>query len=392
MKDAVIVAYGRSAVGKASKGMLRNTRPEDYAAQVLSGVLQQVPQLDPAEIDDIVIGCAFPEAEQGLNTGRNIGLRAGIPHTVPAQTVNRFCSSGLQSIAIAANSIMSGQAEVVLAGGVESMTMIPMGGNIVAPNPNLMEIYPEAYMSMGITAENVADRYSITRQEQDEFAYHSHMKAATAQASGKFNSQIIPVDAFQVISGKDGIPVVEKVVFDRDEGVRTNLTKEALQKLPAVFKKNGTVTPGNASQMSDGAAAILLMSAKKTAQLEIVPIARFVSYAVAGVAPAVMGIGPVEAVPKALKLAGIQAGNLDLIELNEAFASQSIACVRELKLDPDIVNVNGGAIAIGHPLGCTGTLLTAKLLAELSRRKRRYGMVSMCIGGGMGAAAIFESL
>ncbi|MEG2175717.1 MAG: thiolase family protein [Oscillibacter sp.] len=392
MKEAVIVAFGRSAIGKAPKGILKDTRPDDYAPQVLRGVLAKLPQLDPAIIDDIVLGCAFPEAEQGVNTARLVALHAGVPECVSAYTINRFCASGLQSIANAANSIMAGQNEVVVAGGMESMSAIPMGGNFILANSYLMENNPDSLLPMGNTAENVAAKYGITREEQDAFGYNSHLKAAKAQAEGKFDAEIIPVDAVKVTHDAQGNPVRTTVTFQKDEGVRPNITKEALAKLPTVFQKNGTVTPGNASQMSDGASFVVLMEKEKAAALGIPAIARFVSFASAGVDPALMGLGPIAAIPKALKLAGLTTDDIDLFELNEAFASQAIACVRELGLDEEKVNVNGGAIALGHPLACTGSFLTCKLLPELARRKARYGVVSMCVGGGMGSAAVMELL
>lgn len=392
MKEAVIVAFGRSAVGKAPKGKLKDTCPTEFGAQVLKGVLEKLPQLDQSQIDDIVVGCAFPEAEQGLNVARTIALRAGVPESVPAYTLNRFCASGLQSIADAANSIMAGQAEIVVAGGVESMSKVPMGGNMLIPNAYFMDHYPAAHVAMGTTAENVAAKYGITREEQDAFGYASHIKAAKAQAEGKFDAEIIPVDAVKVVKDENGRPVTTTVPFVKDEGVRPNVTMEALAKLPTVFKKNGTVTPGNASQMSDGAAFVVLMEKERAISMGVKPIARFVSFASAGVDPNLMGIGPIAAIPKALKLAGITKDDLDLIELNEAFASQALACTRELGLNPEIINVNGGAIALGHPLACTGSFLTCKLLPEMARRGGRYGLVSMCIGGGMGAAAVMELL
>lgn len=392
MKEAVIAAFGRSAIGKAPKGKLKDTCPTEFGAQVLKGVLNKLPQLDQSQIDDIVVGCAFPEAEQGLNVARTIALRAGVPESVPAYTLNRFCASGLQSIADAANSIMAGQAEIVVAGGVESMSKVPMGGNLLIPNAYFMDHYPAAHVAMGTTAENVAAKYGVTREDQDIFAYDSHIKAAKAQAEGKFAPEIIPVEAVQVAADEKGNPVKKLVRFDRDEGVRPNITMEGLDKLPTVFKKNGTVTPGNASQMSDGAAFVVLMEKERALSLGITPVARFISFASAGVDPNLMGIGPIAAIPKALKLAGISKDNLDLIELNEAFASQSLACIRELELNPERVNVNGGAIALGHPLACTGSFLTCKLLPELARRGGRYGLVGMCIGGGMGAAAVMELL
>lgn len=391
MREAVIVAYGRSAVGRAPKGKLKHTRPEDVAAQVIKGVLGKVPTLDPALIEDVVFGCAFPEAEQGMNTAKVIATRAELPENVPAQTVNRFCSSGLQTIAIAANSIMAGQADVVLAGGVEFMSTVPMGGNIIAPNPYLMENAPAIYMSMGLTAENVADKYGVTREMQDAFAEESHRRAAAAQQEGKFDEEIIPVDAVRPVLDVNGQAIgQESFVFFKDEGVRAGTTAQGLSKLKTVFKNGGSVTAGNASQMSDGAAAVVVMSREKAEELGIKPLAVFKSFASAGVPAELMGIGPIAAIPKALDIAGLKKDDIDLIELNEAFASQSIACINELGLDTEKVNVNGGAIALGHPLGCTGSFLTCKLLSEMKRRDSQYGMVSMCIGGGMGAAAVFE--
>lgn len=390
MKEAVIVSLGRSAVGKAPKGSLRYTRPESLASQVMSGVLKKVPQLKMEDISDVIVGCAFPEAEQGMNMGRLIALRAGLPKEVAAQTVNRFCSSGLQSIATAANAIMAGQSEVILAGGVESMSLIPMGGNNYLPDPSLIETNPEAYMAMGITAENVASQYKITREQQDEFGVASNAKAAEAQKAGKFKEEIIPVEGIRPVKDSQGRVAYETFIFDKDEGIRANTTMESLGKLKPAFKNNGSVTAGNSSQMSDAAAFVLLMSKEKAEALGLEPIATFKSFAVGGVDPSVMGLGPIVAIPKALKLAGVSKDDIDIIELNEAFASQSIACIQELGLNKEIVNVNGGAIALGHPLGCTGTFLTIKTLCELRRRKEKYGLVSMCIGGGMGAAAVFE--
>ena len=389
MKEAVIVAYGRSPIGRAGKGSLSHTRPEEFAAQVLSGVLDKLPQLDLSQIDDVIMGCAFPEAEQGMNVARVIAQRAGLPDEVPGQTVNRFCSSGLQTIATAAYAIMSGQQEIVVAGGVESMSLVPMGGNILAPNPYLMETRPNSYETMGITAENVASQFNVTREMQDAFAVESHLRAAKAQAEGKFDSTIIPVQAVRPVA-KDGVLENESFTFTRDEGIRANSSMESLGRLRPVFKARGSVTAGNSSQMSDGAAITVLMSKEKAEELGITPIASFRAFAVAGVAPEIMGMGPAAAIPKVLKVADLSTDDIDLIELNEAFASQAIACVNELNLDSDKVNVNGGAIALGHPLGCTGSFLTAKLLSELERRDQRYGIVSMCIGGGMGAAAVFE--
>ena len=390
MQEVVIVACGRSAVGKAPKGSLRNTRPDDLAAQVLKGTLQKLPGLDSALIDDFILGCAFPEAEQGMNMARTVWLRAGLPDSVSAYTINRFCASGLQAVASAANSIMAGQADIVLAGGVESMSMVPMGGNVPAPNPYLMEHYPQAHISMGITAENVAELYGVTRQEQDAFACDSHIKAFAARQQGRFDEQIIPVEALRSVTDEKGKPGIERFVFDRDEGVRQNISLDGLAKLRPVFKAGGSVTAGNASQTSDGAAMVLLASADKAKELGLRPIARFLSYATAGVDPALMGIGPIEAIPKALRRANVQLRDIGLVELNEAFASQALACIKTLEIRPEIVNVNGGAIALGHPLGCTGAFLTTKLLSEMALRGEKYGLVSMCIGGGMGAAAVFE--
>ena len=392
MKDAVIVALGRSPIGKAPKGVLRLSRPEDIGAQVLTGVLKQVPQLRPHDIDDVIVGCAFPEAEQGMNLAKIIISKA-VPGTdIPGQTVNRFCSSGLQTIASAANAIMAGQADVMIAGGVEFMSTIPMGGNSAYPNPDLMATQPQAYTSMGITAENVAEKYGVTRQMQDEFAMESHRRAAEARSSGRFGEEIIPVEAVTTDLDTAGHTRMGKVTVSDDEGIRPQTTMESLGKLRTVFKAGGTVTPGNASQTSDGAAFAVLMSAEKAQELGIKPLARFVGFAAAGVPAELMGTGPIAAIPKALKRAGLEIADIDLFELNEAFASQALASIRTLGLDQAKVNVNGGAIAMGHPLGCTGTLLTVKLIHELRRRSARYGVVSMCIGGGMGAAGIFERI
>ena len=391
MREAVIVAYGRSAIGKSPKGTLKDTRPEEYAAQVIKGTLAKVPTFDPALIDDIILGCAFQEAETGTNVARNIGLLAGIPDTVSAQTVNRFCSSGLQSIAMGANSIMAGQADIILAGGVETMSMVPMGGNLNVPNVKLgTEVMPTAMTAMGNTAENVAVKYSISREEQDEFAFNSHKKAEAAQAAGKFDDEIIPVDAVKYKTDENGrvVKYVEK--FSKDEGIRYNLKMEDLTKLKPVFQKDGTVTAGNASQMNDAAACVLLMSKEKAEELGLKPIAKFVSFAVAGCAPELMGLGPVYAVPKALKLAGLKQDDIDVWELNEAFSAQALGCIKEMGLDTAKVNPNGGGVALGHPLGCTGSMLTCKLLSELKRQGKKYGVVTMCIGGGMGAAGVYE--
>ncbi|MDR1028128.1 MAG: thiolase family protein [Clostridiales Family XIII bacterium] len=392
MRNAVIAACGRSAIGKAPKGALRDTRSDDIGATVLRGVLARARGLNPEMIDDFILGCAFPEAEQGCNVSKIVSSLAGLPACVPAQTVNRFCASGLQSVAAAANAIMAGQADAVAAGGIESMSMIPMGGNLFTANPRLMESYPDPYMAMGITAENVAEKYGVTREAQDEFAYDSHMKAAAAQRSGLFDAEIIPVEAVRAEIGADGKPIKETKTFVKDEGIRATVTLEGLAALKPVFKRDGSVTAGNASQMSDGAAMTVLMSEDKARKLGVKPLARIRSFSAVGVDPALMGIGPAEAIPKALKIAGLDLKDIQLIELNEAFASQSVACIKELGLNPKIVNVNGGAIALGHPLGCTGSLLLTKLLYEMERRGNRFGLVSMCVGGGMGAAAVFERM
>ena len=390
MKEAVIVAMGRSAIGKAGRGSLRQTRPDDYGAALLEGVLKRAGQLDRSMIEDLIIGCATPEAEQGMNMARIIALRAGLPTSVAGMTVNRFCSSGLQTIAIAAQSIQTGMNEVLVAGGVESMSRLPMGGYNISPNPYLAENYPESYMSMGHTAEEVARRFEISRAEQDEFALRSHQRAAAAIESGKFKEEIIPLEVTLSDSDETGKPRAQKMVFDTDEGVRKDTSLEALAKLKPAFNVTGTVTAGNSSQTSDGAAALVMMSADRAAQEGLKPLGVFRSFAVAGVDPDIMGVGPVAAVPKALEKAGLTIDDLDLIELNEAFASQSLYVIRELGMNPDKVNVNGGAIALGHPLGCTGSRQTVTLLHELARRNGRYGLVTMCIGGGMGAAGVFE--
>jgi acetyl-CoA acyltransferase len=392
MREAVIVGALRTAVGKAPHGTLRETRPDDMAAAVIAELTRRVPGLKPEEIEDVIIGCAFPEAEQGLNMARAAALRAGLPNTVPGQTVNRFCSSGLQTIALAAERIMSGFADIIIAGGAESMSMIPMSGNTYAPDPYLAEHYPTAYTSMGITAENVARKYGVEREEQDAFALQSHVKAAAAIREGRFKDEVVPLAVVKRQFLREGKPHIttKEVIFDTDEGVRFDSSAEALGKLKSVFHAKGTVTAGNSSQTSDGAAAAVVMSREKAEQLGLKPLGLFRAFAVAGVPPELMGIGPVEAIPKALRLAGLTLNQIDLIELNEAFAAQALVVINELKLPPERVNVNGGAIALGHPLGCTGAKLTATLLHEMRRRKARYGMVTMCIGGGMGAAGIFE--
>lgn len=380
LKQAVIVASRRSAVGKGGKGTLRNTRPDDLAAQVIRKTLDDLPALPKEIIDDVILGCAMPEAEQGLNVARVIGLDAGLPNSSSAVTVNRFCSSGLQTIAMAAERIMVGAIDCAIAGGVESMSMVPMGGNKAMLNPRLVAERPELYISMGLTAENVAKQFEISREDQDAFSLRSHQRAIAAIEAGKFKDEIVPVTT------------AEGTTFDTDEGPRADTTLEALAKLRAVFHVKGSVTAGNSSQVSDGAAAAVVMSAERAKALGLKPLARFVGFAVAGVAPEIMGIGPIEAIPKVLKQTGLSLSDIDVIELNEAFASQSLAVVRKLGIDEDKTNVNGGAIALGHPLGCTGAKLTATMLAELHRREGRYGMVTMCIGGGMGAAGIFERM
>ena len=392
-REAVIVAASRTAVGRAKKGVTRNVRPEDMAVAVIQDLLGRVEgKLDPARVDDLVLGCALPEGAQGLNVARPIGLRAGLPVDVPAQTINRFCSSGLQSIAIGAERIIANGADIVIAGGVESMSAVPMTGYHLSLDPWIVENNPEVYMSMGLTAERVAEEFSITREDQDEFSYHSHRKAAEAVDSGKFDDEIVPIEFDEVWIEADGTRMREPQVFMTDEHLRRETSLEGLAGLRPVFKKNGTVTAGNSSPLSDGAAAVLIMEADTAAELGIEPIARFVGFSAAGVRPEIMGVGPVKAVPRVLERTGIQLGDIELIELNEAFASQSVAVMRELEFDPELLNVNGGAIALGHPLGCTGAKLTTQLINEMKRRDSRYGLVTMCIGGGMGAAGIFENL
>ncbi len=390
MREAVIVAGARTPVGRAKRGTLKNTRPDDLAALVINESIKRA-GVAPIEVEDIILGCAFPEGEQGMNMGRIAAQRAGLPVEVPGFTVNRFCASGLESIAIAAVRVQAGAMDVVVAGGAESMSIVPMGGNKLAPNPYLVDEYPQAYMSMGLTAENVAAQYDVSREDQDKFAVGSNQKAAAAIKKGNFKDEIVPVTVQNKYYERGRLKVKE-VVFDTDEGVRAGTTMEGLAKLRPAFLNKGTVTPGNSSQMSDAAAAVVVMSREKADALGLKPLAVFRSYAVGGVGSEVMGIGPIVAIPKALKKAGITIADLDLIELNEAFASQALAVVRKLGLPADKVNVNGGAIALGHPLGCTGTKLTLTLLHEMKRRGGRYGLVSMCIGGGMGAAGVFEIL
>jgi acetyl-CoA acyltransferase len=397
MREAVIVSSVRTAVGKATKGTLRTTRPDDLAATVIKEAVARAKGLDPQEIEDVVLGCAMPEAEQGMNLARIASLRAGLPVTASAMTINRFCSSGLQAIALVAERIIAGSGEVAVAGGAESMTMIPMGGNKIAPNPWLMDNYPDAYLGMGLTAENVAKKYGITREQCDEFSYASHQKALAAIAAGKFKDEIVPVEVSYTVleaaaagATSSSKPKSVKISFDTDEGPRADTSLEALAKLKPAFHTHGVVTAGNSSQTSDGAAAAVVMSAERARALGLKPLGRFVSFAVAGCPPEEMGIGPAYAIPKALKLAGLQLDQIDVIELNEAFAAQALSVIKLLGIDPARVNVSGGAIALGHPLGCTGAKLTATILRELERRKARYGMVTMCVGGGMGAAGIFE--
>lgn len=389
MKEAVIVSSVRTATGKAPRGKLRFTRPDYMGAVAVKEAMARAKGLDPAEVDDVIIGCAFPEAEQGMNVGRIIALQAGFPHSVPGQTVNRFCSSGLQAIALAAEKIMLGYAEAIVAGGVESMSMVPMGGNKLSPSPVLVENLIEAYTPMGITAENVASRFNITREDQDQFGLASQQKAAAATNEGRFKEEIVPLKVVDRSVGPDNKIVEKEFIFDVDEGIRET-SLEALAKLRPAFHAKGTVTAGNSSQTSDGAAAAVVMSAEKAASLGLKPMAVYRGYAVAGCPPDIMGIGPSVAVPKLMKLTGKKISDVDLFELNEAFASQALYCLRELEINPEIVNVNGGAIALGHPLGCTGAKLTATLLHEMARRGSHYGVVTMCIGGGMGAAALFE--
>jgi len=390
MREAVIVSAVRTAVGRAPRGSLRNTRPDDMAGWVVKEALNRAPGVKPEEIDDLVIGCSFPEAEQGLNVARLIAYIAGLPYQVPGQTVNRFCSSGLQAIAIGAEHIMCGFADVIVAGGVESMSMVPMGGNKTVPNLKLIEKYPEGYTAMGVTAENVARKYGISREDQDAFAFKSHQKAAAAIKAGRFKDEILPIKTKTQEVAEDGTVKFREFVFDTDEGVRADTTLEALSKLRPAFSVTGSVTPGNSSPLNDGASAVVLMSKEKAKSLGLAPMATFRSFAVAGVPPELMGIGPVEAIPKALKFAGLNLSQIDLFELNEAFASQALYICRTLGLDMDKVNVNGGAIALGHALGNSGARLTTTLMHALKRQNARYGIVSMCIGFGMGAAGVFE--
>ena len=393
MKDAVIVSAVRTAVGKAPAGMLRATRPDEMAATVLAAALARVPSLDPAEIDDVILGCAMPEAEQGLNVARIASLRAGVPVGASAVTVNRFCASGLQAIAQAAERIAAGQATAILAGGTESMSLVPMGGHKVAPNPALVASYPDVYLTTGLVAENHARESGISREAQDAFALESHRRAIAAIDAGRFDDEIVPLSvSFAESAAGTGAPAIRTLTFTVDEGPRRDTSAEALAKLRPAFNVAGTVTAGNSSQMSDGAAALVVMDADRARTLGLAPLARFVGYATAGVEPERFGIGPVPAVRKVLARVGLELEDIDLVELNEAFAAQVLACLQELPIDRHILNVNGGAIALGHPLGCTGAKLTATLVHELTRRGARYGLVTMCVGGGMGAAGVFERM
>lgn len=391
MKEVVIVSAVRTAVGKAPKGTLKNTRPDDLGAAAIKEAVARA-GVDGSLVEDVIMGCAFPEAEQGMNVARTAMIAAGLPVETSAMTVNRYCSSGLQTIALAADRIATGGAECIVAGGLETMSMIPMGGNVVRPNPAIVDSYPDYYLNMGLTAENLARKYEITREQADEFSYQSHQKALAAIAEGKFKDEIVPVNVFVDEFDEKGRVRRKEIVFAQDEGPRADTSIEGLAKLKAVFHVAGTVTAGNSSQMSDGAAASVVMSADKAAELGLKPLARFVSFATAGCLPEEMGIGPVYAIPKALKMAGLTLDQIDVIELNEAFAAQGLSVMKVLEMDPSKVNVNGGAVALGHPLGCTGAKLTATVLQELKRTGKRYGMVTMCVGGGMGAAGIFERL
>jgi acetyl-CoA acyltransferase len=392
MKEAVIVSATRTPVGKAKRGGLATVRPDEMAATVIKELLKRTPNLDPAEIEDVVIGCAFPEGEQGMNMARMIALRAGLPDSVPGETINRFCSSGVQAIAHAAYAIRSGDMEVAIAGGAESMTMVPMTGYKFSPNPHFAQDLPQYFTNMGLTAENVSVKYNVSREDQDGFSLKSNQKAARAVESGLFDPELVPIEVEITELGADEKPVKKSFTVKRDEGPRADTSMDALARLKPAFKEGGVVTAGNSSQMSDGAAGVVVMSAEKAARLGLKPLARFVAFAAGGVPPELMGIGPIVAIPKALKAAGLSLDEVDLIELNEAFAAQSLAVLRTLEIDEGRVNVNGGAIALGHPLGCTGAKLATQLVYEMGRRKSKYGMVTMCIGGGMGAAAIFENL
>jgi acetyl-CoA acyltransferase len=392
MREAVLVAGARTAVGRAPKGALRTSRPDDMAAAAIAEALRRAPGLDPAEVEDVILGCAIPEGSQGMNVARLSALRAGLPEEVPAQTVNRFCSSGLQTIASAAERIISGFATTIVAGGTEHMSSTPVTSANFAPNPEIVRSHPEYYMAMGLTAERVAERWKVSRSDQDEFALRSHRRAAEAVDSGRFDPEIVPLEVAVDWVDEAGQERHAARSFARDEGPRRDTSAEALAKLKPVFKRGGTVTAGNSSQRSDGAAAVVVMERERAEQLGLTPLARFVGFAAGGVGPDVMGIGPLVAIPRVLELSGLQLDDIDLVELNEAFASQSLVVIREAGLDPGKVNVNGGAIALGHPMGATGAKLTVQLMAEMARRRSRYGMVTMCVGGGMGAAGVFENL
>jgi acetyl-CoA acyltransferase len=390
-REAVIVAGLRTAVGKAKRGTTQNWRSDEMAAAVVKALLAKLPGLDPARVDDVVIGCAMPESAQGLNFARSIAIRAGLPVDVPGMTVNRFCSSGLQTIAMSAERIIANGADIIIAGGAETMSLVPMTGHRLSPNPWLVDNEPEVYMAMGLTAENVSETYEVTRQAQDEFALRSHQRAAAAQAAGRFADEIVPLEIEEVTAGPHG-PEYRTAIFDKDEHLRADTTLEGLARLKPVFKQGGTVTAGNSSPLSDGAAAVVIMERATAESLGLKPLLRFVGFNVGGVRPEVMGVGPIVAVPRALKRAGLKQSDIGLIELNEAFAAQAVAVIRELGFDDAVTNVNGGAIALGHPLGCTGAKLTVQLMGEMMRRGARYGLVTMCIGGGMGAAGIFENM
>lgn len=393
MREAVIVAATRTAVGKAVRGSTRNARSDEMMSTVIQELLSQVDgKVSPEEYDDVIVGCAMPEGSQGLNFARTIALRSGLPVDVPGQTVNRFCSSGLQTIAMAANSVMVNQADVVIAGGAESMSSVPMSGHHISPNPYMAENDPHVYMSMGLTAERVASEFGVSREDQDQFAYQSHQRAAKAVDDGKFAEEIVPFEWEENVIGEGGLPTAVKYVLKEDEHLRRETSVEALASLRPVFKQGGSVTAGNSSPLSDGAAGVIVMEREMAEARGLTPLARFVGFAVAGVRPEIMGVGPIKAVPKVLERTGMSLDDIGLVELNEAFAAQSLAVIRELEMDPEIVNVNGGAIALGHPLGCTGSKLTVQLIHEMKRRNVQYGLVTMCIGGGMGAAGIFENL
>jgi acetyl-CoA acyltransferase len=390
-REAVIVALSRTAVGRAKKGTTKNWRSDEMMAEVIKDLMRKVPPISPEDIDDVIIGCAMPEGVQGLNFARTIALRAGLPVETPGMTVNRFCSSGLQTIAIAAERIIANGADCIIAGGAETMSLVPMTGFRISPNPNMAENFPEAYMGMGLTAERVAEEFEVSRQAQDEFALRSHQRAAAANVKGYFQEEILPIEIEEVFPGENG-PKRKSIVFDRDEHMRPDTSLEVLAKLKPVFKQNGTVTAGNSSPLSDGAAGVIVVERRKAEELNLQPLVKFVSFNVAGVRPDIMGIGPVAAVPRVLKRTGMSLDDIDIIELNEAFAAQSVAVIRELGFDEEKTNVNGGAIALGHPLGCTGAKLTVQIINEMKRRSAGVGMVTMCIGGGMGAAGIFENL